>query len=53
MSLLVGWLLAPHLATWNLLLRVLLTTSLIVPYMSWLGVPYLSRWLRVWLQSGR
>jgi antibiotic biosynthesis monooxygenase (ABM) superfamily enzyme len=49
MSLLLGWLLAPHLADWNVALRVLATTLIVVPYMSWLGVPYLSRWMSGWL----
>jgi uncharacterized protein len=49
MSLLINWLLIPHIATWNLLLRVLVSTAIIVPYMAWLGVPYLTRWLRSWL----
>jgi antibiotic biosynthesis monooxygenase (ABM) superfamily enzyme len=53
MSLLVSWLAAPHLVTWNLFLRVMLTTSIVVPYMSWIGVPWLSRRLRTWLQSSR
>jgi len=48
-SLLLNWLLAPHIATWNIFVRVLVTTAIIVPYMAWLGVPYLSRWLRRWL----
>ncbi|MBI1349908.1 MAG: antibiotic biosynthesis monooxygenase [Actinomycetales bacterium] len=48
-SLLLTWLLAPRIADWNLFLRVLLTVVIIVPYMAWLGVPYLSRWLRGWL----
>jgi antibiotic biosynthesis monooxygenase (ABM) superfamily enzyme len=52
MSLLVGWLLAPHVADWNVALRVLVTTLIVVPYMSWLGVPYLSRWLGGWLRRG-
>ncbi len=34
-SLLINWLLVPHLGSWNLFLRVLLTTALIVP--SWCG----------------
>jgi antibiotic biosynthesis monooxygenase (ABM) superfamily enzyme len=32
--------------------RVLLTTVIVVPYMSWVGVPYLTRWLRPWLRAG-
>ena len=49
MSLLLSWLLVPHLADWNVALRVLATTLVVVPYMSWLGVPYLSRWMSGWL----
>ena len=52
MSLLLNWLLGPHIAGWNIWLRVLLTTAIIVPYMAWIGVPYLSKWLRGWLRSG-
>jgi antibiotic biosynthesis monooxygenase (ABM) superfamily enzyme len=51
MSLLLNWLLGPHIASWNIFLRVLLTTAIIVPYMAWVGVPYLTRWLRRWLHS--
>jgi hypothetical protein len=25
--------------------------AIIVPYMAWLGVPYLSRWLHSWLRA--
>lgn len=52
-SLLIAWLLAPHTASWNILLRVLLNVVIIVPYMAWLGVPYLSRWLHGWLRPER
>jgi antibiotic biosynthesis monooxygenase (ABM) superfamily enzyme len=48
---LLGWLVAPHTAGWNLLLRVLLTTAVVVPYMAWVGVPAVSRWLHSWLHS--
>ena len=48
-SLLINWLLNPHLTSWNLGLRVLSTTAIIVPFMSWIGVPWLSRWLAPWL----
>jgi antibiotic biosynthesis monooxygenase (ABM) superfamily enzyme len=51
-SLLLNWALTPHLASWNVALRVLATTLIVVPYMSWVGVPYLSRWLRSWLHRG-
>ncbi len=51
MSLLLAWLLAPRIADWNILLRTLLTVLIIVPYMAWVGVPYLTRWLRNWLRA--
>ncbi len=49
MSLLLNWLLNPYLASWPLVARVALNVAIIVPYMAWIGVPYLSRWLRGWL----
>lgn len=48
-SLLLNWLLGPLIADWNILLRVLVNVLIIVPYMAWIGVPYLTRWLRGWL----
>ena len=48
-SLVLNWLLGPHIATWNIWLRVLLNVAIIVPYMAWVGVPYLTTWLRGWL----
>ena len=48
-SLLLTWLLAPHLGTVNIFVRVLINVAIIVPYMAWLGVPYLTKWLRGWL----
>jgi hypothetical protein len=48
-SLLVNGLLTPHLAGWPLPLRLLVPTALIVPWMVWGGVPWLSRLLRPWL----
>jgi len=30
---------------------VLVTTAIVVPYMSWLGVPWLSQRLRRWLSA--
>jgi antibiotic biosynthesis monooxygenase (ABM) superfamily enzyme len=50
-SLLLNWLLGPHIAGWNLWLRVLLNVAIIVPYMAWVGVPYLTKWLRGWLHA--
>lgn len=52
-SLLINWLVIPHVSSWNIFLRVALSTLLIVPWMTWLGVPYLSKWLRPWLTSRR
>ena len=48
-SLLLNWLLGPHLAPLNIFVRVLINVAIIVPYMAWVGVPYLTRWLRNWL----
>lgn len=53
MSLLLNWLLMPHLSTWNVALRVALSTIVIVPWMVWAGVPWVSRWLKPWLTDGR
>lgn len=50
-SLLLNWLLMPQLTTWPVWLRVALSTAIIVPWMTWLGVPYLSKWLRRWLHA--
>ncbi len=51
-SLLLAWLLGPVTSSWPLVVRVLLNTAILVPYMSWVGVPYLTRWLRGWLHAG-
>ncbi len=48
-SLLLNWLLGPQIATWNIWLRVAVNVAIIVPYMAWVGVPSLSRWLKGWL----
>jgi antibiotic biosynthesis monooxygenase (ABM) superfamily enzyme len=50
-SLLLTWLVTPHTAEWNVAVRVLLNVLIIVPYMAWIGVPYLTKWLRGWLHS--
>lgn len=50
MSLLLNWLLNPHLMDLNIFIRVLINTAIIVPYMAWIGVPYLTRWLKGWLR---
>lgn len=48
-SLLVNWLLIPHVIEWSIFARVLLTSVIIAVYMVWLGVPYVSKALRPWL----
>jgi antibiotic biosynthesis monooxygenase (ABM) superfamily enzyme len=53
MSLLLNWLLMPQLSSWNVVLRVALSVAIIVPWMVYLGVPYLTRWLRPWLVTPR
>lgn len=50
MSLLVSWLLVPHLMDLNVALRTLVSVVIVVPYMAWVGVPLLSRWLHTWLR---
>ena len=50
MSLLVTWLLMPHLTDLNVAVRVLISVAIVVPYMAWVGVPLLSRWLGGWLR---
>ena len=52
-SLLLNWLVMPHLSSWNVVLRVALSVAIIVPWMVYLGVPYLSKWLRPWLTAPR
>ena len=48
-SLLVQLVLGPVLGGWPLPLRVLATTAVLVPFMVWAGVPWLSRRLDRWL----
>lgn len=48
-SFVLTWLLAPRTAGLPLWLRVLLTVLLVVPWMTWLGVPGVSRALKRWL----
>lgn len=50
-SLLLNWLVTPHLTAWPLPARILLSTVVIVPWMVWGGVPWLSRLLRRWLRG--
>jgi antibiotic biosynthesis monooxygenase (ABM) superfamily enzyme len=51
MSLLLNWLLMPHLSAWPVVLRVALSVIVIVPWMVYLGVPYLTRWMKPWLMA--
>jgi antibiotic biosynthesis monooxygenase (ABM) superfamily enzyme len=53
MSLLLNWLVMPHLASWNVVMRVLLSVLIIVPWMIYAGVPYLTKWLKPWLIKPR
>lgn len=48
-SLVLNLVLGPLISGWNVVARVLLSSIIIVPYMTWLGVPYISKWLRPWL----
>jgi uncharacterized protein len=48
-SFVLSWLVAPRVADQPLWLRVLLTVVLVVPWMTWLGVPWVSRALKPWL----
>jgi uncharacterized protein len=48
-SLLVQLLLGSAVGSWPLPLRVLLTTLILVPFMVWAGVPWLTRRLDRWL----
>jgi antibiotic biosynthesis monooxygenase (ABM) superfamily enzyme len=48
-SLVVNVVLGPVLADWALPLRVLATTAILVPFMTWAGVPWISRRLDGWL----
>ncbi len=48
-SLLISWLLVPHLMSLPVALRVLITTAIVVPFMVWVGVPWLTGRLRTWL----
>ncbi|AEV84213.1 antibiotic biosynthesis monooxygenase [Actinoplanes sp. SE50] len=51
-SLLSGWLLAPHLITLNLVLRTLISTLVLTPIMTYLVLPRITRILQPWLRRG-
>lgn len=48
-SLVVNLALGPLVGGWALPLRVLVTTAILVPFMVWAGVPWLTRRLDRWL----
>ena len=50
-SVLVNLVLGPTIASWALPLRVLVSTVILVPFMVWAGVPWLSRRLDGWLHA--
>lgn len=52
-SLLSGWLLAPHLATLHLVLRTLISTLVLTPIMTYLVLPRITRLLQPWLRRGQ
>jgi antibiotic biosynthesis monooxygenase (ABM) superfamily enzyme len=49
-SLLAGWLLAPHLVTLNLVLRTAISTLVLTPIMTYLVLPRVTRALQPWLR---
>jgi antibiotic biosynthesis monooxygenase (ABM) superfamily enzyme len=51
-SVVLGWALGPLTQSWSVWARALATTLLVVPYMAWVGVPTISRWLHGWLRRG-
>ncbi|MFI8192583.1 antibiotic biosynthesis monooxygenase [Streptomyces sp. NPDC085946] len=51
-TLLIQWLLAPRTADWPLPLRALLFPVVLLPVLTYLAMPLLSRLLRLWLYRG-
>lgn len=51
-SVLLNLLLGPAIAVWPMAARVVLTTAILVPYMVWVAVPWLTRRLDGWLHRG-
>ncbi|KUL40832.1 antibiotic biosynthesis monooxygenase [Actinoplanes awajinensis] len=49
-SLLSGWLLAPHLVDLNLVLRTMISTLVLTPIMTYLVLPRVTRALQPWLK---
>lgn len=49
-SLLAGWLLAPHLTGLHLILRTMITTLVLTPLMTYLVLPRVTRVLQPWLK---
>ncbi|WP_436527227.1 antibiotic biosynthesis monooxygenase [Actinoplanes sp. HUAS TT8] len=52
-SLLAGWLLAPHLTGLHLILRTMITTLILTPIMTYLVLPRVTRALQPWLTGQR
>lgn len=52
MSMILAWVLGPLTGSWPIPFRSLITTICVVPYMAWVGVPFLTRWLSPWLKRG-
>jgi antibiotic biosynthesis monooxygenase (ABM) superfamily enzyme len=50
-SLVVNLVLGPSIAGWPLPLRLLVSTAILVPFMAWAGVPWLTRRLDGWLHQ--
>ena len=50
LSVLANWLLAPHLVSLVLPLRVLVTVALMTPVMTYLALPWITRRMQWWLQ---
>lgn len=47
------WFVAPHLAALPFLVRTAIITALVVPTMTYIVMPRLTRWLKPWLHASR
>ncbi|HSK25611.1 MAG TPA: antibiotic biosynthesis monooxygenase [Jiangellales bacterium] len=52
LALLINVLLVPHTTGWPTLLRPVVFAGILVPVMTWVVMPRLTRWLRRWLYPG-
>ncbi|HSK56865.1 MAG TPA: antibiotic biosynthesis monooxygenase [Jiangellales bacterium] len=52
LALLINVLLVPHTQGWPVLLRPLVFAGILVPVMTWIVMPRLTRWVRRWLYPG-